>query len=592
MKLREKTNIDICKENNLDTLIMTNVVEERNTKAKIRVTLQIISKILCGTLGPYGTTTIIQDREMKHFATKDGYDLMNKITFNDEASRTILDLVRQVASNQVLTVGDGSTSAIVVAEALYSALTDPNLKMFEKVAPKDILDILNDLSRELEIELKEMAKPISKDLHEVETIAMIATNNDRETGKLIREIYEKIGQFGFISTNIMEKKDKDSYEIKRGLEWRDGYIDDYFADSYPNRKIIHDQEPRVFITNAFLTYNDISQILGPVIGEVCGSQKAELLIVANGYDDDVRTFLKMNRLKHKAPGKNVEIIFTAVDIEQVTETGKTDIQDLATLVGSEVYDKMSNKPAEIMQNPDRFIGRAAKALITKKTTQVISKDEKTEKIELKVKELREKLQEKLNSEETEIENQFEIYQLKRRISSLTDSTAIIYVAGKSLTERMTRERLFEDAILSTKSAIKHGIIPGGNLMIPYILGRRELTDVFLEKYSYIPVEDLKGFFKEFVELVKKSFLESYINVLNNSYFNEEKVKEVVNICLKEDKFYNLKKHRYETMEETEVLNSVDTDIQILKSVISIIGIIATSNQMITLNYNITDQIKK
>jgi len=592
MKLREKSNIDICKENSVDSLIMANVVEEKNTKAKIRATLQIISKILCGTLGPYGTTTIIQDREMKHFATKDGYDLMNKINFNDEASRTILDLVRQVASNQVMTVGDGSTSAIVVAEALYSTLTAPELELFNKVAPKDVLDILNDISVYLEEELKKVARPVSKDLHEVETVAMISTNNDRQTGKLIKEIYEKIGEFGFVSTDIMDKKEKDSYEIKRGLEWRDGYIEDYFAEGYENKKIIHDQEPRIFITDAFLTYNDIPAIIAPIIGEVCGTQKAELVFVANGYDEDVKTFLKTNRLKHKSIKKDPEIVFTAVDMELVTETGRYDIEDLALLVGAEVFKKLENKPAEIMQNPARFIGRAQKAFITKKTTQIIGKEEKNEKVEAKVVELRAKLQEKLQIEEPNMDLQFDIYQLKRRISTLTDSTAVIHVAGKSLTERMTRERLFEDAILAAKSAIKHGIIPGGNIMVPKILNEKdeELVGILSEKYSYIPVENIGQFFMEFIWIFSDAFLESYKNVLNNSYFNEEQVEEVVGTCIKESKFYNLKLHKYENMGETEVINSVDTDIQILRSVISIIGIIATSNQMITLNLNITDQI--
>ena len=119
-----------------------------------------------------------------------------------------------------------------------------------------------------------------------------------------------------------------------------------------------------------------------------------------------------------------------------------------------------------------------------------------------------------------------------------------------------------------------------------------LIDKLQEKYDYIPVENLREFVSGFVTLFMNAFLESYKNVLNNSYFNEEQVTEVIQKCIDEDKFYNLKLHKYESMSETQVINSVDTDIQILRSVISIIGILATSNQMITLNYNITDQIIK
>jgi chaperonin GroEL len=597
MKLREKTNVEIAKENGVEFSFLTNVVEEKSTKAKIRATLQVISKILCGTLGPYGTTTIIQDREMKHFATKDGYDLMNRINFNDEISRTILDLVRQVASNQVLTVGDGSTSAIVVSEALFSAITDPELKLFDRIAPKDILDALNDISEFLEKELKLSAKPISKNLDELEIVAMISTNNDRATGKLIKEIYQKIGEFGFISTDIMEKKDKDSYIIKQGIEWGRGYIDDYFVKGYNNKKIIHDKEPRVFLTNSYLTFDDIEILLSEIIGDVCGKQKAELVIVANGFDEDVKTFLKANRTRHIGMTKNPEMIFSAVDIDQVTETGRSDIEDLGALLGCEVYDKLKHKPAEYLSKPDRFIGRAEKIIITGKSTQIIGKtlDEtreifKNRKVEL----LKEKLNEKLKIENTTREDDFDIYQLKRRISSLTDSTAVIYIAGKSLTERMTRERLFEDAILACKSAIKYGVILGGNISIPKIIDKKR-NEILLEltkKYSYLPVENIREFFNSFLDIFKNAFLESYKNVLNNSYFNENEVTDVINKCMNEDVFYNLKLHKYENIYETSVINSVDTDIQILKSVISIIGIMATSNQMITMNFNVSDHIVK
>ena len=598
MKLREKTTIQICEENNLPYTFLTNIVEESNAKAKIRATLEVISKTLCGTLGPYGSTTLIQDREGRHFASKDGYDLMNRLSFSDEVSRTVLDLVRSIASTQVLTVGDGSTSAIVVANALYNALTDPEkTKFFKRVAAKDITDILNDLSEILEEEMKGRAVPISEDLSEIETIAMIATNNDKNSGKLFKEIYDKIGPFGFISTDVLEKKEKDSFEIKQGIEWQRGYIDDYFARGYENKKIIHDTEPRIFLTNSTLTYNDLEILLSQVIGDVCGKQKAELVIVANDYDEDVRTFLKANRTKHLGMNNAVPMVFTAVDIEQATQSGIYRLEDLAILVGAEVYDKLKHKPTDYLLKPDRFIGRAEKAIISSKTTQIIGKeltgDHKKTK-ETKIRELVKKLEEKLGIEEPSKEDDYQIYELKKRISTLTDSTAIIHVAGKSLTERMTRERLFEDAIFATKSAIKYGYITGGNMTIPRILESKKvsISNTLAEKYSYLPVENHVEFFREFIKVIENAFLESYRNVLNNSYFDDEKSEEVIKKCLNDDLLYNLKSHKYERLSETKVINSVDTDIQIMRSCFSIIGIMAMSNQFLTLNFSTMDQFKK
>ena len=159
---------------------------------------------------------------------------------------------------------------------------------------------------------------------------------------------------------------------------------------------------------------------------------------------------------------------------------------------------------------------------------------------------------------------------------------------------MTRQRLIEDAVLACKSALKYGYIPGGNLCIPkYLCANREgLADFLGTKYSYLPIDKPRGFFLYFIDMLTDTFLESYRAVLNNSYFNEDETEEVIDKCFNEGKFYNLKKHEYENWEETEVINSVDTDIQILRTCISIIGILSQSNQMMTMNFDANSQIYK
>lgn len=316
MKLRETSNYDICQENGLRFTYSTNVVEEQATIGKIRSVLKIIAKVLCGTLGPYGSTTIIQDAQSHHFATKDGYDLMNRITFDDEVGRTILDIIRQVASNQVLTVGDGSTSAIIVANALFDALTSSH-DLFKNVSPKDIVDILNDIAIFLTEDLKKMATPVSDDLHELDTIAAISTNNDKELGRTIADIYKKIGKDGFISTDVVKTYEKDHIEIKHGIEIQRGYIDEVFGRFFENKKVIYDKNPRVLLFNYRITHDDLEKIMIPLMQKTINMEDAELLIIANSYDPDAVNFFKANRTKHLQLGgkqKMPEMNFTAVDI--------------------------------------------------------------------------------------------------------------------------------------------------------------------------------------------------------------------------------------------------------------------------------------
>lgn len=601
MKLRKMTNKEICDKNNLPYTILSNVVEEENAKNRMRATANLIAKALIGTLGPYGSDTIIQDREGRHFATKDGYDLMNRMGFQDDVSKTILELLRTTASNQVLTVGDGSTSAIVVANALFQTLTDPSRREeFEKIAPKDIISILNRLSEVLEEELKKMANPLSADMHELDIIATVANNNDKSTGKTVADIYRTIGKNGFISMDVVDKKDKDTYEIKSGIEWDRGWVDSFFEKFSQSGRIEYFDKPKIFISSSEITYDDLQLYIIPMMQESFNQENVQLLIVANSFDSDVLTFFKNNRMKHLAIGqKTVEMDFVPVDIDQVTKESRNKLKDLAMLCGCKVFDRYFTKPGDFLKNIKDYIGRADKVSVSRKNTQVIACDKSEltagakKVLDSEINDITTKIEKLQKIEEPSKDEDLELYECRSRLSRLTSATAVLHVGGKTLAERMTRQRLIEDAVLACKSAIKYGYIPGGNLCIPkYLLENREgLAEMLGTEFSYLPIEKPRTFFLYFIDMLKDTFLESYRAVLNNSYFSEEDTEKVIETCLTENKFYNLKLHKYEDWDKTEVINSVDTDIQILRTCISIIGILSQSNQMLTINFDVDSQIK-
>ncbi len=595
MKIREKSNYDICKENDLPVVLATNVVEEKMTKNKIRATSELIAKTLAATLGPYGTSTIVQDPQRQHFTTKDGFDLMNKLIFEDEASRVILDLFRTTASNQVYNVGDGSTSAIIVANALFQALTDPDqIEHFKKIAPKDIMDILNDLSEMIEAKLNEMATPISEDMKELDLIAAVANNNDKETGKLIADIYRKIGKYGFIAMDTFDRYDKDEYNLESGIEWDRGYIDPIFAKNEKDNKIEYSNNPRVIISNSVFTYSDLEKIVIPMMKTALNQENAQLLIIANDYDEDVRTFFKANRFKHETDRNTYPMDFTPVDIDQVTTESKNKLKDLATLCGCRIYDKVLVKDAEVVMHPEEFVGNAGKITITPKKTQIVISDEirkKNEKnINAEIKRFTEQINKLKEKDVRTTKDEEQLFELQNRTSRLGNSSAILHIGGKTIAERKSRQRLIEDAIFACKSALESGYIPGGNICIPKVLqdNKEAFASVLGAKYKYLPIESINSFFAYFIDMLASAFLESYSTVLSNSYLSEEEAEEIAFKCLDENKFYNLKIHEYEDFDKTVVINPVKTDIEILRSCISIIGMLSTSNQMITLNLNTHD----
>jgi chaperonin GroEL len=606
MKLRNKTNQYIClKENGLAVQYATNVSEEDIAKRKIRSVLEIIAKNLCASLGPYGSTTVIQDPEKKHLCTKDGYDIINKMMFDDEVANTVLDIVRQVASSQVTTVGDGSTSAIVIASSLYQALTDKgNKKYFRKVAPKDIVDILKEMSIEIDSYLEKDAIQVSDDMHQIETIATVATNNDPAIGKKIKEAYQIAGKYGFVDRDTTGNYAVDTLEKQQGIEWDRGYIDKCFAYNRPDGTVYHD-DPLIFLFKGTITYDDISPIVAPILGYATGNKSRELIIVANAFDDDAITFFKTNRLMHLQTrniiDKKPELVFTVVDIDSITKSSINTIDDLALMSGCKIYDKFVDTPDEIENNAEQFIGAVKKATITQSKTTMICysssdlSDRKGQKAVDDIKEVTTKIKSDLDELRAiklrTTDDEVKIFHLTKRLSHLEGNAVVYHIGGESLAEKLSKDRLIEDAIYASKSAMEHGYIPGGNLMIPKILTDHK-DDISADLIAKFPHIEDKAFFGYFVSLIKDAFLESYRHVLDNSYLTEREVRKTIARCLSDSEIYNLKAHRFESFKDTSIINSTETDSEIMKSCISIIGLLATSNQFITNNLGVKDLIRR
>lgn len=593
--MRKKILIDdtvkeICEDKcQLGYRYITNIYDKQTSVKKIKAALMLCAKALATTLGPNGSTTIVESRDMKHLVTKDGLDVINSIRFADPVANIVLHELRNIASRQVVSVGDGSTSAIIIANALYQAITDLEGNDFEDFTGKDITDILAELSEYLEKKLLAMAKPISKDLHELEMIAAISTNNDLECGAKIREAWETIGPFGHIDTNTTIAYKNDTVEYVTGLNWQSGYIDNHYGDDFKD-KIVKYNQPKVFICRGRLDSDDI-QLLSHIIGSACGvntpdnKNRGNLIIIAQAYSDDVKIHLSNNRHMSTFVQGRTDFNVTPVTINSVERKMVTLIDNLAVLSGAIIYDKtkMLNTD-DIVMYPDKYLGSLESATITQTSTTLITND-----VYLTPKQLEDKnvLIESIKadiaantvvSDYGEQQNT-EVYYLRASLAQLTKSTAIYHVGGATDAERINRERLLEDAIYATKSALQYGYIFGGNLAVPMIIrdNKEEMVKLLQSKFAYLC--ELNFDFSKFIDVICSAFKQAYLLVLNNSSLNN--IEEIVEKCVNENLFYNLKTHRYEKIDDTLVINSVATDIEIMKTCFSIIGLLSTSSQVVT-----------
>lgn len=594
--MRKKILIDdtvkeICEDKcQLGYRYISNIYDKQTSVKKIKAALMLCAKALATTLGPNGSTTIVESSDMKHLVTKDGLDVINSIRFADPVANIVLHELRNIASRQVVSVGDGSTSAIIIANALYQAITDLEGNDFEDFTGKDITDILAELSEYFEKKLLSIAKPISKDLHELEMIAAISTNNDPECGAKIREAWQTIGPFGHIDTNTTIAYKNDTVEYVTGLNWASGYIDGHYGDGFKD-KVVKYNQPKVFICRGRLDSDDI-QLLSHIIGSACGvntpdnKNRGNLIIIAQAYSDDVKIHLSNNRHMSTFVNGRTDFNVTPVTINSVERKMITLVDNLAVLSGAVIYDKtkMLNTD-DIVMYPDKYLGTLDSATITQTSTTLITNDVYLSKQQLDDKNaLIESIKAEIAantvvSDYGEQQNT-EAYYLRASLAQLTKSTAIYHVGGATDAERINRERLLEDAIYATKSALQYGYIFGGNLAIPMIIrdNKEEILELLQSKFTYLV--ELNFDFSKFIDVICSAFKQAYLLVLNNSSLNN--IEEIVEKCVTENLFYNLKNHKYEKIDETLVINSVATDIEIMKTCFSIIGLLSTSSQVVTI----------
>lgn len=549
--------------------IRSNVLNKEITNKIIKETLKDIASCLANSLGPYGSTSIIEDQILNHVISKDGYTILNKFMYDNEVSQTVLEIIKKISRSLVREVGDGSTSSIIIAAQLYIEIEKILSETY--VSPKLITKILKIVEKILEEEIKNKSIPITEDNFEkIEDIATISNNNDRELGKLIADLYRKIGVDGFITLEN-SKTDKDYYEIKDGYEINRGYIHTIFANS-KNKMDCEFDKPLIFICNDTLREEDL-EFLKEMVGQVCLSLQLPLIIVAKDYDSEVVNFLKINKIQNR--GLNL----SAIDHSMANKFSQDCLGDFASYVGATIYDKFSGTNSETFDMS--ILGNCEKAIITEKNSKFINGGGDEKDIEERIQVITESYNEMKIADQRHDRDE-ELYNLQRRISSLNCNIATFYVGGNSEIEKENRKYLLEDSVYACQSTIKNGYIIGGNLIIPMIIAKSK-TDIYLKVVDELKKENIcdEGLVEDLINSIDKAFRKGFLTVLNNYCNRTADNEEIVDKCVQDNTIYNLTNFEEESIDTTTIINSSSTDIEIMKATFSIIGLLATSNQFVS-----------
>lgn len=550
--------------------LTTNILSEDEVKEVMSETLKFLSSTLSKSLGPYGSTTIIQDRFLNHQISKDGYSILKKIYIEEEEARTILDLVMKISRTLVRRVGDGSTSSIIIAESLYREIE--NIKITYNIPSKDLLDILNLIAEIVAEKITNTTTLVDDELSQLKYIASVSTNNDDNLGELIRDLFKQVGKYGFVNIET-SKTSKTYFDNTRGFEVNRGYINKLMIN-HKDGKTVELDNTFVFMCDGILDDEDLPMV-ADLIGTVTGSLGKPIVLIAKGYSGSFETFMHMNLLNNK------ELPLLAIDISTQTKKSYTRFEDLAINLGCRPYLKGNLERIEGVFPIDR-LGLCDRVTSNEQVTRFIGGNGDQEEISNRVYQIEQDILEKTRTESM-IDMDEDLFQLRKRLACLQNNMATLYVGGVTENEKETSKFLIEDAVFACKSALEHGYTIGGNLIIPIIL--KEHKTEILNKLLHVHGDDEGNIslMSDILDSLYRAFEHSFTTVLMNAFNDREKVSNIVTECVDNKQIFNLKTMKIENINETCIINSIETDIEILKSAISIIGLLSTSNQFVKMN---------
>lgn len=546
----------------------TNIVPDYDFKRITADTINAIADNLSITLGPFGSNVFIKEETVGHFMTKDGFTVLNNMFFPGEISGSIHSTIKNISEGLVMKVGDGSTSSILAARHLYNILA--NSSLLKQYRPKDIMDALDEISKEAGSLLysKYSTRIDEHNMELIEDVATVSLNNDKKLGKLIFDIYNEIGIEGFINVKTANKESID-YTVTEGFQIDSGYIDKILVNnSDTNENIL--KNAKIIMFDATLSDNRFIPMLDKLM-KLMVTRKEPLIIIAPNFGQTICAFF---RQFYSVVLKNSIIPeINIIKVPNFTEDQMNKFEDLAIKTGSFMVRVSDDEDLKIdFTNYDflneKIFGNAELVKSDEKKTTIIGGKGNTEMIEARIHEVRTKLKEITVAEDVLGKD---LYQLKKRLATLTDKLVTINVGGISEQAKLADKALIDDAVAACKSALIHGYTEGCNFGLLKALN--ELQDVYEPDVNMIgSSQDMLKY--ELIRILFESISGVYKEVLANAnmYTSFEKISEKIKA---NEKPIDITGHN------NLIINSVETDVEILKNINSIIGLIITSKAMLT-----------
>jgi chaperonin GroEL len=397
-----------------------------------------LSNAVKATLGPKGRNAVIEKKFGAPTITKDGVTVAKEIELKDPYENMGAQLVKEVASKTSDVAGDGTTTATVLAQAIFREGVK-NLS-----AGANAMELKRGIDKAVESvteELKKISKPCQTK-KEIAQIGTISANNDKTIGDLISEAMEKVGKDGVITVEEA-KSMSTSLDVVEGMQFDRGYISPYF--------VTDSERMEVSLEDAFILINEkkISTMkdLLPVLEQVAKMGRP-LLIISEDVEGEALATLVVNKLRGT-------LQVAAVKAPGFGDRRKAMLEDIAILTGGQVISEDLGLKLENVKVSD--LGRAKRITIDKDNTTIVEGAGDSHKIQGRVKQIKAQIEETTSDYDRE--------KLQERLAKLVGGVAVINVGAVTETEMKEKKARVEDALHATKAAVEEGIVPGGGVAL-------------------------------------------------------------------------------------------------------------------------------
>ena len=535
-----------------ETKIMAKqIVHGEESRAAILRGVNQLADAVKITLGPKGRNVVLDKKYGSPTITKDGVTVAKEIELKDATENMGAQMVREVASKTSDVAGDGTTTATVLAQAIFREGVKTVAAGANPMALKRGIDKAVERATR---EIKKMSKPVTGDM--IAQVGTISANGDHSIGELIAEAMDKVGKDGVIT--VEESKTMETaLEVVEGMQFDRGYLSPYFVTDAETMKAVLENPVILLSEKKISAMRDML----PILEQVAKLGKP-ILIIAEDVEGEALATLVVNRLRGT-------INVAAVKAPGFGDRRKAMLEDIAVLTGGKVISEDLGIKLENIKVED--LGTARRVTIDKENTTIIDGGGETKDLQGRVKTLKTQIEDSTSDYDRE--------KLQERLAKLVGGVAVIRVGAATETELKEKKARVEDAMHATRAAVEEGIVPGGGVVFiraAKVLDKFKLFEANDKDEPAGDVDEQIG-----VSIVKRALEEPLRQIVSNAGKEGAVIVERVRLEKNPNIGYNAVTEKFEDLVAAGVIDPAKVTRCALQNAASIAGLMLTTEALIS-----------